>query len=87
MHNLRTYPKTFVYVCYFCIVVYIVLYSTLKPKIFLESVFAADKKKKKKLSVPKIYIMFNAKLELQLRAYIYQGRDLLPMDEDNFSGR
>lgn len=35
---------------------------------------------------PKIYIMYNTSSKLQLRAYIYQGRDLTPMDQDNFSG-
>nr|CAB3264165.1 myoferlin [Phallusia mammillata] len=48
----------------------------------------ADAKKKKKLPkmpAPKIYMMFEHVSKLHLRAYIYQARDLLPMDQDNFS--
>ncbi|XP_078489340.1 myoferlin [Ciona intestinalis] len=34
---------------------------------------------------PKIYMVYEAAHHLHLRAYIYQGRDLQPMDQDSFS--
>ncbi|XP_076821667.1 myoferlin-like isoform X3 [Clavelina lepadiformis] len=46
---------------------------------------AAERKKKLKMPAPKIYIMFSVASKLQLRAYVYQARDLLAMDQDNFS--
>ena len=42
--------------------------------------------KKKSLPAPKIYLTYDIGSHLQLRAYIYQARDLLPMDLDNTSG-
>ena len=39
-----------------------------------------------KVPLPMIYLTFKTTTQLQLRAYIYQARDLLPMDEDRFSG-
>uniref|UniRef100_H2ZAE1 C2 domain-containing protein n=1 Tax=Ciona savignyi TaxID=51511 RepID=H2ZAE1_CIOSA len=37
------------------------------------------------IPTPKIYIVYKDVSKLHLRAYIYQGRDLLPMDQDSFS--
>uniref|UniRef100_F6X313 C2 domain-containing protein n=1 Tax=Ciona intestinalis TaxID=7719 RepID=F6X313_CIOIN len=44
-----------------------------------------SKKKIPKMPSPKIYIVYEDLSKLHLRAYIYQGRDLLPMDQDSFS--
>uniref|UniRef100_H2ZAE4 C2 domain-containing protein n=1 Tax=Ciona savignyi TaxID=51511 RepID=H2ZAE4_CIOSA len=46
---------------------------------------AKKSKKIHKIPTPKIYIVYKDVSKLHLRAYIYQGRDLLPMDQDSFS--
>lgn len=38
-----------------------------------------------KLPPPKIFLDYGEPFKLQLRAYMYQARDLLPMDQDSFS--
>nr|XP_039273403.1 myoferlin-like isoform X2 [Styela clava] len=54
------------------------------------SIFSFGKAKSKKSKVPKmptprIFLNFEGAIKLQLRVYIYQARDLLPMDQDSFS--
>uniref|UniRef100_H2ZAE2 C2 domain-containing protein n=1 Tax=Ciona savignyi TaxID=51511 RepID=H2ZAE2_CIOSA len=53
--------------------------------ISLKSNSAKKSKKIHKIPTPKIYIVYKDVSKLHLRAYIYQGRDLLPMDQDSFS--
>ena len=36
--------------------------------------------------VPKVFLVFDTPLKLQLRTYIYQARDLPAMDQDGFAG-
>uniref|UniRef100_H2Z7H9 C2 domain-containing protein n=1 Tax=Ciona savignyi TaxID=51511 RepID=H2Z7H9_CIOSA len=38
-----------------------------------------------KIPLPKIYVVYESVWQLHLRAYIYQGRDLIAMDGDSFS--
>nr|XP_026691585.1 myoferlin isoform X3 [Ciona intestinalis] len=62
-----------------------------KKKITFDLSLKSDPEKKKskkkipKMPSPKIYIVYEDLSKLHLRAYIYQGRDLLPMDQDSFS--
>uniref|UniRef100_H2ZAD9 C2 domain-containing protein n=1 Tax=Ciona savignyi TaxID=51511 RepID=H2ZAD9_CIOSA len=51
----------------------------------LHKQIAKKSKKIHKIPTPKIYIVYKDVSKLHLRAYIYQGRDLLPMDQDSFS--
>lgn len=44
-------------------------------------------KKTVKLPPPKVFLDYGEPFKLQLRAYIYQARDMLPMDQDSFSGK
>nr|XP_026691852.1 myoferlin isoform X2 [Ciona intestinalis] len=55
--------------------------------IFGVSSLATDTLKPKSSSKipPKIYMVYEKVHHLHLRAYIYQGRDLQPMDQDSFS--
>uniref|UniRef100_H2ZAE5 C2 domain-containing protein n=1 Tax=Ciona savignyi TaxID=51511 RepID=H2ZAE5_CIOSA len=58
-------------------------------RFYFENMFHVDSAKKSKkihkIPTPKIYIVYKDVSKLHLRAYIYQGRDLLPMDQDSFS--
>uniref|UniRef100_H2Z7I4 C2 domain-containing protein n=1 Tax=Ciona savignyi TaxID=51511 RepID=H2Z7I4_CIOSA len=53
----------------------------------LESDKKANKKDRhyQKIPLPKIYVVYESVWQLHLRAYIYQGRDLIAMDGDSFS--
>ena len=57
----------------------------------VQSVTSADWQTGKKIvpktpPPPKIFIDYGEPFKLQLRAYIYQGRDMLAQDQDGFSG-
>jgi len=47
--------------------------------------FSFGGKKTVKLPPPKVFLDYGEPFKLQLRAYIYQARDMLPMDQDSFS--
>uniref|UniRef100_H2Z7I1 C2 domain-containing protein n=1 Tax=Ciona savignyi TaxID=51511 RepID=H2Z7I1_CIOSA len=53
----------------------------------VESDKKANKKDRhyQKIPLPKIYVVYESVWQLHLRAYIYQGRDLIAMDGDSFS--
>uniref|UniRef100_H2ZHS9 C2 domain-containing protein n=1 Tax=Ciona savignyi TaxID=51511 RepID=H2ZHS9_CIOSA len=59
--------------------------------VHLFCVLESDKKANKKdrhyhkMPLPKIYVVYESVWQLHLRAYIYQGRDLIAMDGDSLS--
>ncbi|XP_038071057.1 myoferlin-like isoform X3 [Patiria miniata] len=46
---------------------------------------SGDEESKASLSVPRMFLNFNVTNKYQLRAYIYQARDLIAADSDSFS--